>query len=93
VTDSSYRTFLQAYGERRAADRNQLKNYWLHGKGAGKWGTFTELYGHLKKHMPDGMAKRAAAEWFHERFGIWPGSDANKVAHGKPPRGKVVGPG
>ena len=38
-------------------------------------------------------AKRVAAQWYHEATGRWPGSDANRVAHGKPPRGKVIGPG
>jgi len=71
----------------------QLKQYWLHGEGAGKWSTWTELFGHLKKHMDNEMAKRVAAEWYHERYGIWPGSDANRVKHGKPPRGSKVGPG
>lgn len=75
------------------ADRNQLKHFWLHGEGAARWSTWTELYDHLKKHMPAEMAKRVAAEWFHERYGRWPGSDANRVAHGKPPRGNRVGPG
>lgn len=60
-----------------AADRNQLKDYWLHGEGAAKWVAsphpWTALYRHLKDHMPDEMAKRVAAEWFHDRFGIWPG--------------------
>jgi hypothetical protein len=92
---SAYSAFLQARfpQELRAADRNQLKEFWLHGKGAAQWATWTELYGHLKKHMADGMAKRVAAEWFHERYGIWPGADLNRVAHGKKPRGHVVGPG
>lgn len=71
----------------------QLKHYWLHGEGAAKWDTFDELYHHLVKYLNPDMAKRTAASWFHERFGIWPGSDANRVKHGKPPRGKVVGPG
>jgi hypothetical protein len=43
--------------------------------------------------MSDDLAKRTAAQWFHERFGFWPGSDKNRVMHGKPPRGKKVGPG
>lgn len=77
----------------RAHDPDTLKRYWMTGDGAGKWATWTELYGHLKKHMADELAKRVAAEWFHERYGIWPGSDKNRVLHGKPPRGKVVGPG
>lgn len=76
-----------------AAGRNDLKHYWLRGEGAAKWSTWTELYHHLKKHMAAEMAKRVAAEWFHERYGIWPGADLNRVAHGKPPRGHQVGPG
>jgi phage portal protein BeeE len=79
------------------ADRNELKRYWLHGEGLAKWAPsphpWTSLYGHLKDHMPDGMAKRVAAEWFHEHFGFWPGSDLNRVTHGKPPKGNKVGPG
>jgi len=60
-------------GGEEARSRNNLKNYWLHGEGAGQWSTWTELYGHLKKHMADELAKRVAAQWFHDRYGIWPG--------------------
>ncbi len=77
----------------RARGGGSLKDYWLHGEGAGKWSTWTELYGHLRKHMVDELAKRTAAEWYHARYGIWPGSDKNRVLHGKPPRGQVVEPG
>lgn len=73
--------------------RNDLKKYWLHGEGASQWSTFDELYDHLKKHVPPAKAKRIAAAWFHARYGYWPGSDKNRVAHGKKPRGKRVGPG
>lgn len=85
--------------ERRVAGHDthpggeQLKHYWLHGEGAGKWSTWTELYHHLVKYLPPERAKRTAAEWFHERYGIWPGADLNRVKHGKPPRGHKVGPG
>jgi phage portal protein BeeE len=71
----------------------QLKHYWLHGEGAAKWSTWTELYHHLVKYLSPAMAKRTAAEWFHLRYGFWPGADLNLVKHGKPPRGHVVGPG
>lgn len=71
----------------------QLKHYWLYGGGAAKWSTWTELYHHLIKYLNPEMAKRTAAQWFHDRYGIWPGSDLNKVKHGKPPRGHKVGPG
>lgn len=77
----------------RSKSRYSLKQYWLHGEGADKWSTFDELYDHLKKHVPPGKAKRIAASWFHQRYGYWPGSDKNRVAHGKKPRGKRVGPG
>jgi phage portal protein BeeE len=73
--------------------RNELKHYWLHGEGAGRWNTWTELRDHLLEHVGPGRAERIAAEWFHERHGYWPGADKNRVAHGKPPRGNVVGPG
>lgn len=71
----------------------QLKHYWLYGEGAAKWSTWTELHDHLIKYLNPEMAKRTAAEWFHERYGIWPGADLNRVKHGKPPRGHKVGPG
>lgn len=90
---SPYGLFLQTFAEARATNHNQLKDYWLHGEGAGKWATWDELYDHLKKHLANEMAKRVASEWFHDRYGIWAGSDKNRVMHGKPPRGKVVGPG
>lgn len=70
----------------------QLKHYWVYGEGAAKWSTYTELHEHLLKHgVPH--ADAVAAAWFHLRFGIWPGSDANRVLHGHPPRGHRVGPG
>lgn len=77
----------------RARDGDALKRYWMTGEGAVKWSTWTELYHHLKKHMADEKARQIAAVWHHERYGRWPGSDANRVAHGKPPRGDKVGPG
>lgn len=72
---------------------DQLKRYWIAGPGRAKWNTWTELYNHLKKYLGPERAKAVAAAWYHEATGLWPGSDANRVAHGKPPRGKRVGPG
>lgn len=61
--------------ERR--DDDQLKHYWTRGEGLAKWAAsphpWTALYRELKDHMPDEMAKRVAAEWFHEVKGYWPG--------------------
>jgi hypothetical protein len=75
----------------------QLHEYWTRGAGLAKWAEtpkpWTALYGHLVKFMPPEKAKRTAAEWFHDVFGFWPGADLNRVAHGKPPRGHLVGPG
>lgn len=71
----------------------RLKQYWIYGEGRAKWNTFTELRDHLLKYLPPPIATRTASQWFHERFGFWPGADANRVRQGKPPRGKVVGPG
>ena len=89
-----YGVFLRHLAEERAAGHgNDIKQWWMHGEGASKWATWTELYDHLKHHMPDGKAKRIAGEWFKERYGFAAGSDKNRVVHGKPPRGKVVGPG
>ena len=53
-----------------------LKAYWTKGPGLAKWATsahpWTALYNHLKKYLPDGIAKRTAAQWYHDVFGIWP---------------------
>lgn len=78
-------------------DAERLKRYWTKGEGLAKWADkpkpWTELYHQLTKYMNPDMAKRTAAQWFHEVFGFWPGSDLNRVTHGEPPRGKRVGPG
>lgn len=78
-----------------ATDR--LHRYWTKGEGLAKWAEtphpWTSLHQHLLKYMPDDEARRTATVWFHEVFGFYPGSDGNRVTHGKPPRGKVVGPG
>jgi hypothetical protein len=71
--------------------------YWTKGEGLAKWAPtdhpWTSLYHHLIKFMNPDEAKRTATEWFHEVFGFYPGSDMNRVTHGKPPRGHRVGPG
>lgn len=57
----------------KKADRYQLRDYWLHGEGAPRWKTWTELYNHLKDHVGNERAKRMAAQWYHDRYGRWPG--------------------
>lgn len=57
---------------------NRLRNYWVYGEGRTKWKTWTELYEHLKRHVSAERAKRIAAEWFHLRYGYWPGDKKNR---------------
>lgn len=61
---------------------NNIKDYWIHGKGLAKWANdphpWTALYHHLIKFMPPEMAKRTAAQWHHDVFGIWPGEKKGK---------------
>lgn len=54
-----------------------LKWYWTAGPGRTKWTSWTELFAHLRKHMAEAMAKRVAAQWFHDVKGIWPGDHRN----------------
>jgi hypothetical protein len=79
------------------ANAERLHAYWTVGAGRHKWADasdpWTQLYHHLLKFLNPDEAKRTAAQWFHEVKGYWPGADLNRVAHGKPPRGKVIGPG
>lgn len=88
----------EAAGHDVTPGREQLHHYWTRDpEGLAKWAEspdpWTSLHGHLRKYMSDEMAKRVAAEWFHDVFHFWPGDDRNRVMHGKPPRGHRVGPG
>jgi hypothetical protein len=75
----------------------RLHRYWTVGEGRAKWADsptpWTTLRAHLLKYMALDEATRTATVWFHEVKGYYPGADLNRVAHGKPPRGKVIGPG
>lgn len=77
----------------------ELHRFWTKTpEGLAQWATlpegrWTALFNHLKKHMPDEKARRVASAWFAEVIGYAPGSDKNRVASGKPPRGKKIGPG
>ena len=95
IEDEEAPPALPAAETSRARPRGDeaLKRYWMTGEGAVRWASWTDLYEHLKKHMADEKARQIAASWFHERYGRWPGSDENRVAHGKAPRGDKVGPG
>lgn len=74
-------------GVSAAQDREQLKRYWTKDpEGLAKWRDkphpWTALYRHLKKHMPDEMAKRVASEWYHDVFHRWPGSRKGRDKNG-----------
>jgi len=76
---------------------DELHHYWTRGEGLAKWAgsprPWTTLVAHLTKHVGPEKAKVFASRWFIEVFGYAAGSDKNRVAHGKPPRGHRVGPG
>lgn len=61
---------------------DQLHHYWTRGEGLAKWAKnphpWTALYRHLVKHVGPERAKRMAAQWHKEVFGIWPGEKAGK---------------
>lgn len=60
-----------------------LHDYWTQGEGLAKWvdtpHPWTTLYKHLLKHMGDeDLAKRTAADWYHDVKGTWPGRHEGK---------------
>ncbi len=89
----------RAAGHDTTPGHDELHHYWTKGEGLAKWVSsphpWTTLYEHLAKFPEVGpvKAKLYASRWFIEVFGFAAGSDKNRVAHGRPPRGKVVGPG
>jgi len=73
---------LAVADEFKSGKKNNLKDYWTKGEGLAKWvdnaHPWTTLYNHLKKHMPNEMAKRVASEWYHEVKGHWPSEKRGK---------------
>ncbi|GAB7053117.1 phage protease [Catenuloplanes indicus] len=61
-----------------AGSGKSLKSWWLHGPGLKKWKSWTDLYKHLRTKVDPAFAKRIASEWFHERYGYWPGDKRNR---------------
>jgi hypothetical protein len=59
-----------------AADDDELKRWWTAGPGLRLWRKarhpWRTLFRHLKKHMPDEMAKRVTSEWYRLVFGHMP---------------------
>lgn len=61
---------------------NKLKAYWTRGEGLARWAEdphpWTALFHHLSKYMEPELAKRTAAQWFHDVKGYWPGDQKGK---------------
>lgn len=93
-----YTLLLRSLTERERKDEDFLHRYWTKDpRGLRKWAKsarpWTALVAHLTPKVGLAKAKVYASRWFIEVFGYAAGSDKNRVAHGKPPRGKKVGPG
>lgn len=77
-----------AWGALTEQDRNQLRDYWLDPKGGlPRWDGFRDLLGHLRKHVPDGFARRLAATIYRLRYGRWPGERNRKHREATAPPG------
>jgi hypothetical protein len=87
----------RALGHDVTPGHDQLHHYWTRGEGLAKWvdspKPWTTLVAELTKYVGPEKAKVYASRWFIEVFGFAAGSDLNRVTHGKPPRGHLVGPG
>jgi preprotein translocase subunit YajC len=74
----------EADKKRGGGDGQQLHDYWTKSaEGLAKWASsphpWTALHSHLVKHMknPD-MAARVTSAWYHDVFGVWPGTKQKK---------------
>lgn len=88
---------FRALGHDIRPGHDQLHHYWTVGEGKAKWVESPEpwrtLVAELTRHVGLRKAEIYASRWFIEVFGFAVGSDKNRVMHGKPPRGHLVGPG
>lgn len=80
-----------------AKSAKELHDWWTRGPGLTLWADapdpWTQLRAHLLKYLSPDIATKTASVWFHDVFGFYSGSDLNRVTHGKPPRGRRIGPG
>jgi hypothetical protein len=102
VIDPEQRDRMLAMATRAAGHditpgHDELHHYWTRGEGLAKWREsphpWTTLRDHLLKYVNPHQAVLMASKWFEEVFGYTAGSDLHRIDSGKPPRGKVVGPG
>jgi hypothetical protein len=92
---------MRAAGRDVTPGRDELHHYWTRGEGLAKWASsptpwrtlLAQLVEHVKPPKPLTVLKKWTSRWFIEVFGYAAGSDKNRVAHGRPPRGNRVGPG
>lgn len=97
VQDYGAESVAAALGHDTTPGHDELHHYWVAGDGLAKWREspkpWTTLVALLTPHVGPEKAKVYASRWFIEVFGYAAGSDKNRVAHGHPPRGHLVGPG
>lgn len=86
-----------AAGHDITPSHDELHHYWTRGEGLAKWAgsptPWTTLVALLTEHVGPAKARVFASRWFFEVKHYYPGSDLNRVEHGKPPRGDRIGPG
>jgi hypothetical protein len=91
----------RAAGHDITPGHDELHHYWTKGPGLAKWVTSPHQFETLRDLLlqfpffqedPE-RANKAANDWVHEATGLWPGSDAHRVAEGGKPRGHRIGPG
>ncbi|MGE5827153.1 MAG: hypothetical protein ACM30G_02165 [Micromonosporaceae bacterium] len=93
---------MRAAGADVTPGHDQLHHYWTRDpRGRERWvhsptpwrTLLALLVEHVKPPKPLTVLKKWVSRWYIEVFGYAAGSDKARVAHGKPPRGKRVGPG
>jgi hypothetical protein len=80
---------------------DELHHWWTKGPGLARWIGSDHQFYTLREQLvkatdgkvPVEVINNWAAAWVHEVTGLWPGSDAHRVAEGHEPRGHRVGPG
>jgi ADP-ribosyltransferase exoenzyme len=91
----------RAAGQDITPGHDQLHHYWTRSpEGLARWvesetpwQTLVDNLVEEVKDKPLEVLKKWASRWFIEVFHFAAGSDLNRVTHGHPPRGKLVGPG
>lgn len=79
-------------------DGEEFHRYWTKGPGLKRWRGNIHPWRTLRKHLAEYIKNpeeldATTSKWFKEVFGHSAASDLHRVESGKPPRGKVIGPG